>query len=185
MKYASPDDVSAPPANAISVNSSNSNPPQHGFGDLQAGERSALLATARRLSLSPEAEAPGLPLRGRHVAISGADHQSPSALLFERAAASLGARVSHIGPDALVLDDRRTVGAARLLGTLYDAVDCVALQPERAQLLQKLAGVPIYSDLGGNTSPLRELVPALEAESRGSADPMLCLVQAVLLEALG
>lgn len=156
---------------------------------LHASERTALVEVAQRLHRAQVGGGLVQPLKGRHVAISGADHQLPSAQLFERAAVGLGARVSHIGPDAMAFADGRSYTAARLLGSLYDAIDGVALQPARARELQDLAGVPVYSDLGGEASPLRALVPAVaaatpEAGPAAEDDAMLCLVQAVLVETL-
>lgn len=142
----------------------------------------ALVERARRLRESLEAH-PSVPLRGRHVAIAAERHDTPSACLFERAASSLGARVSHIGPDAISLDPRRQDSAARILGTLYDAIDFIPLPPERAESLQTAAGVPIFADLGGERSPLRALLTA-PADSDECEAQMLALMQAVLVQAM-
>ena len=122
-------------------------------------------------------------LRGRHVAIAAESHDTPSACLFERAASSLGARVSHIGPDTLALDDQRQETAARILGNLYDAIDFIPLPPERAESLHSAAGVPIFADLGGDGSPLRSLLSA-SADPVEREEELLALMQAVLVEAM-
>ena len=141
----------------------------------------ALVDQARRLRASL-AERGTAPLRGRHVAIASAGHDTPSARLFERAAASLGARVSHIGPDALALDDQRQETAARILGSLYDAIDFIPLPPERAESLQRAAGVPVFADLGGECSPLRGLLST--ADPAESEAELLSLMQVVLVRAM-
>jgi len=141
-----------------------------------------LVERARRLRESLEAR-PSAPLRGRHVAIAAETHDSPSARLFERAAATLGARVSHIRPDVLALDAPRQEVAARLLGSLYDAIDFIPLAPDRAQSLQHAAGVPIFADLGGDRSPLRALLP-VDAESAEREAQLLALVQVMLVDAM-
>ena len=149
----------------------------------EADPSGALVERASRLRLTL-ADPASAPLKGRHVAIAAAGHDSPSARLFERAAASLGARVSHIGPDALTLDDARQETAARILGSLYDAIDFIPLPAERAESLQRAAGVPVFADLGGERSPLRTLVTA-SADSAESEAELLALVQAVLLQSVG
>lgn len=151
-------------------------------GGLPSAARRVVLEAARRAWRSTQARDGAKPLKGRHLAIAARDHGSPSALLFERAATGLGARVSHIGPEAVHVGDGRDEIAARLLGSLYDAVDCAALPAEAARQLQRIAGVPVFSDLGGDDSPLRALLPALALESPDDPDTLLHLVQAVLLE---
>jgi len=142
----------------------------------------ALVENARRLRASLVAGG-SAPLRGRHVAIAAERHDSPSARMFEQAATSLGARVSHIGAGALAVDGRRQSAAARILGNLYDAIDFIPLPPERAESLQAAAGVPVFADLGGERSPLRALLTATEDAGERDAQ-LLALVQAVLMQAM-
>lgn len=136
---------------------------------------------ARRLhALAAEAGA-GRRLTGRHVAIAGVDHDSPQARLFERAAVELGARVSHLGQTALDLDGAEGgLASARLLGTLYDAIDGLGLDGARAGQMQRLIGVPVFADLGGAACPLRRLLRRPD-----DAEELLVLVQASLVEAIG
>ena len=73
-----------------------------------------------------------------------------------------------------------------MLGSLYDAVDCCALGPERALVLQRLAGVPIFDGLGASGHRIRALLPALDdmdaPDSSSGADKLTRLLQAVLVE---
>ncbi|HEX7637079.1 MAG TPA: hypothetical protein VF457_01680, partial [Burkholderiaceae bacterium] len=101
----------------------------------------------------------------------------------ERAALSLGARVSHIGADAPTLDPQRQETAARILGNLYDAIDFVPLPRDLAESLQRAAGVPVFADLGGEASPLRALLTAPEGSAEREEE-LLSLVQAVLVQAM-
>jgi ornithine carbamoyltransferase len=142
-----------------------------------------LVDRARRLRASLDVDAVP-PLRGRHVAIASEGHDSPSARLFERAASLLGAHVSRIGPDALALEPHRQEAAARILGSLYDAIDFIPLPPERAESLQSVAGVPVFADLGGERSPLLALLSAPADPAEREAE-LLALVQAVLVQAMG
>lgn len=148
---------------------------------LGASERHSLVESARRLQTAAREHGPSLPLKGRHVAIAGGDPGTLSAQLFERAVTRLGARVSRIGSEGLMDGPDRSRHAARMLGSLYDAVDCVSFKPERARELQAMAGIPFFSDLGGDASPLRELLPALASPVD---EAMMCLMQAVLIETM-
>ncbi|HEY9026796.1 MAG TPA: hypothetical protein VIP05_21060 [Burkholderiaceae bacterium] len=143
----------------------------------------ALVERAHRLR-SGLADPALAPLKGRHVAIAAAGHDTASARRFERAATALGARVSHIGPEASVLDDTRLESTARILGSLYDAIDFIPMPPERAEFLQRIAGVPVFADLGGERSPLRALLSPT-ADAAESEAELLALVEAVLLRAVG
>jgi len=125
-----------------------------------------------------------VPSKGRHVAIAAAGHDAPSARRFEQAAISLGARVSYIGREALVLDDARLETTARTLGSLYDAIDFIPMPPERAEFLQRIAGVPVFADPGGEHSSLRAL-PTLAADADESQSELSSLVEAVLVRAVG
>jgi len=142
-----------------------------------------LVERARRLRCGPP-EPTLAPLKGRHVAIAAAGHDTPSARRFEQAAIALGARVSHIGPEALVLDDARLESTARILGSLYDAIDFIPMPPERAEFLQRIAGVPVFADLGGERSPLRALLTPAADPAESEAE-LLALVEAVLVRAVG
>jgi ornithine carbamoyltransferase len=157
-----------------------------GRDGLGVNERHALLESARRLQRTAHEQGNSLILKGRHVAIAGDHQETASAQLFELAAVRLGACVSRIGLDGLLDGRERSRHAARMLGSLYDAVDCVCLMPERAQELQEMAGVPFFSDLGGDASPLRELLQALAGRPAASSadETMMCLMQAVLVETM-
>lgn len=146
-----------------------------------------IVEAACRLRLAAREPGTLVPLRGRHVAIAGDDHDAPSARLFERAAAGLGARVSRIGATALLEGPERAGHAARMLGSLYDAVDVVPFAPKQARELQEVAGVPVFADLGGDGGPLHRLLPAFEQTQPAcgpAEDALLRLVQAVLVETM-
>jgi ornithine carbamoyltransferase len=154
--------------------------------ELQEPDCRALLASARRLRQVARHEKRGLPLKGRHIAVANTPARGTGAELVAAAAEALGARVSRIGAQALCRADDRPA-LARMLGSLYDAVDCSDLDAARALELHELAGVPVFDGLADEDNPLRGLLPQMseEAACDGSAsqeDRLAALVQAVLLE---
>jgi ornithine carbamoyltransferase len=155
---------------------------------LPEGERRALLQTARRLRHAAREGRGDLPVRGRHMAIACDAAGCPESRVLEQAARGLGARVSHIGLHALGgAGDHAAL--ARMLGNLYDAVDCCSLAHARALELQRLAGVPVFDGLGSRGHRVRALLPALDEADEpqapaADADKLTSLLQAVLLETM-
>jgi ornithine carbamoyltransferase len=128
------------------------------------------------------------PLEGRHLAIARAPARDGAPDPVEKAAQRLGVRVSHISPQALdAADDPRSL--ARLLGSLYDAIDCEHLSAERARQLPGLAGIPVFDGLAAAGRPLAGLAKVLAGHDAAVAPPgdledMACLVQAALVETM-
>ena len=113
--------------------------------------------------------------------------ESRSARLVEEAAGSLGARVSHIDQLALGTGHVRAT-MAKLLGTLYDAVDCNGLPAESALTLESLVGLPTFRGLGDEDHPIRQLLHALrmpgDTEDASDREQVLRLIQAVLVDCI-
>ena len=153
---------------------------------LSEGDRRALLAAARRLRQVARHQARAQPLKGRHIAVANTPAHHAGAELVAAAAEALGARVSRIGAQALCRADDRPA-LARMLGSLYDAVDCGDLDAARALELHELAGVPVFDGLADEDNPLHGLLPQMTDETTSDAgatqdDRLAALVQAVLLE---
>lgn len=147
-----------------------------------APDRGALLDSARRLR---QAALDGLayrPLQGRNLGLLGRDSASAEARLFTAAAQELGARVVWL-PTSPWADDVVARDTARLMGRLYDAVECQGLAATEVAWLGQHAGVPVFDGLAGPAHPSAALAEGLEG---GSADPLnrRCVLQAVLLGAL-
>jgi ornithine carbamoyltransferase len=77
---------------------------------------------------------------------------------LHRAAVDLGARVAEVlfaEPDGSTPHD---VGAlARILGRMYDAIDCGSLAASTVERIELEAGVPVYAGLGQDDRPARAL----------------------------
>lgn len=169
---------------------------------LLAGKVLAVFAAARRLRTDARAGTVGQPLRGKNVALLLDTPPGEETSALRRAAQALGARVAEVRfaePAASAAesgrDDIRTL--ARMLGRMYDAVDCGTLGPAAVRQIQQEAGVPVYAGLGGDDHPARLLADLMtRTEHRSSrASPRLfdealrsenhrCVMQMVLLDTI-
>lgn len=158
--------------------------PERGPPAAVAADPQALLACARRLQQS-ELGPHGLPrlLQGRHVALLCADgaFDTPAALLFLLAATGLGAQVARLKP---AVDARSAHSLGRMLGRLYDAVECQGMQPELVQALAQAAAVPVFDGLAAPEHRSAALAASLQGAGT-DADKRRWLLQASLVEALG
>lgn len=139
-----------------------------------------LLELAGRLKRSATAGAEAaMPLAGKNVAVV-CDRAAGLASPFARAAAGLGARVAHVRPLRAGSDDGPR--AARLLGRLYDAIDCEGLDESAVREIDRESGVPVFSGLSADDHPARVLAVLLALESR-SGRPLSSLCVAFIGDA--
>lgn len=120
-------------------------------GRLASADHALLLAQARTLQRDAEAAHVRPLLRGKNVGLLCADASVARALLFVQAASELGAHVAHIG---MSLSERSSAlevaHTARLLGRLYDAVECHGLPGALVQRMADAAGITVYDALGSS-----------------------------------
>lgn len=117
-----------------------------------------VLDTARRLRLAAREGQAGAPLRGRNIALLNDAAPDDGADGLRSAALGLGAQVSHLRPsDSRLLTDNPDPATVRLLGRLYDAIDCEAMPPALVADVAREAGVPVFNGLGGSCHPTRVL----------------------------
>jgi ornithine carbamoyltransferase len=145
-----------------------------------------LLASARDLQRAGESAAMAALLRGRNLGLVCEKDDSEQAHLFRHAAAALGARVTHIRPSVSELDGAGEEGlrlTARILGRLYDALECQGLSPALVRRLERDAGVPVFDALaspGHPTAPLADMLAGVESiETK-----RLLIIEAALLFSL-
>jgi ornithine carbamoyltransferase len=101
-----------------------------------------------------------------------------------RAASELGAHVSRIRPSLSELSTPGEVQhAARLLGRLYDAVECLGMEPALVRQVGDGAGVPVYDGLASARHPTARIAGLLGGDA-SEADNRRFVVQAVLLGSL-
>ena len=154
-----------------------------------ASEARALIDQARSLRIASESAAgliaAGGLLRDKNLGLLCERADSVDAELFRRAATALGARIAHIHPALSAsspLSQVRTTG--RLLGRLYDAVECQGLDPALVATLRDAAGVPVYDGIATPGHPSVRLVDQVSA-GIGAAEGRCLVLQAVLLNTIG
>lgn len=115
-------------------------------------------------------------LKGKKLGLLCEDPQAEDALLFRHAADGLGAHVAHIRPSLCRLGSKEEVlHTARMLGRLYDAVECQGMAPGLVRQVGLCADLPVFDHLAGEAETLHD----------GSASDLRCfLLQALLLQAL-
>ncbi|MGZ8260581.1 MAG: ornithine carbamoyltransferase [Caldimonas sp.] len=151
---------------------------------LSADDSDVLLGNARLLKSATEPRQTGTLLRGKKLALLSDSEDAAEAALFRSAASELGAHVSHIRPQLSDLsrpDDLQHT--ARLLGRLYDAIECQGLAPALVEVVGREAGVPVYDGLATERHPTAHLAGML-----GDDEPLerlrTLVLQTVLLSTL-
>ena len=119
----------------------------------------ALFSAARRLQEAARAGTVGKPLHGKNLALLLGRSPSAETSALHRAAQELGARVAEVkfveSSGTKSRDDVREL--ARILGRMYDAIDCGMLAPATVRQIEQEAGVPVYEGLAMDDHPARVL----------------------------
>ena len=146
-------------------------------------ELQALLARAK--ALQRESSQHSRPLLGKRLGLMSAAPESEDAHLFRQAAHELGAHVALIPAPTEHLEGQADPlpGVGRLLGRLYDAVECQGLSDDMVRALADVARIPIYAGLAGHGHAIFKL-----AQGWKTPAPLIYrrrwLVQAALLTAM-
>ena len=141
---------------------------------LQLAARAGVLQAAlrgRKFGLMCEVE-----VNGGHESASGSD-----AAMFFRAAIELGAHVALIRPSLTEMSTPQEVQhTARMLGRLYDAVECQGMAPDLVHQMGIDAGVPVFEGVASPHHPTAKLDALLDGDS-SALDKRRFVLQAVLL----
>ena len=144
----------------------------------------AVLACGRALQRDANSGATRALLRGRKIGLLGDTAHADEAELFCRAASGLGAQVAHIrtslSEQSTLLEIRRT---ARMLGLLYDAIECQGMATDLVRLIGLEAGVPVFDALASPRHPSARLGLLIDGAPAGG-DHRCYVLQAVLLGSL-
>ena len=150
---------------------------------LSGEEEGAILANARLLRDAARAGQAHSLLRDKFIGLLAQDNDDEEAELFKSAALALGARVAHIRPSLTERSDPRVVReTARMLGRLYDAIECHGQPPALVARLREEAAVPVFEELSSPTRLTGALAERLGAGT--GIDGRRFVVQVVLLSTL-
>jgi ornithine carbamoyltransferase len=154
---------------------------------LDAANVGPLLAMAQELRSMQEGGTMSGLLKGVNIAlVCDQPGAAEDAFVFEHAATRLGARVARIRSSDAGLAATADIGAtARLLGRLYDAVECQGVDAQVIAQLTTHSGIVVYDAIGSATHPLFLRLHALMHDAH--ADDHGCreaVIQAILLSTL-
>ena len=154
------------------------------FDHMSPRDVTDVLASARGLQRAAEAGNTQALLRGKKLGLLCEVDDGGDAALFRRAAVELGAHVAHIRPSLSGLTTPQEVQhTARMLGRLYDAVECQGMDSALVQRVSKDAGVPVYDGIASQDHPTAKLAELLDSDS-SAADKRRFVLQAVLLNTI-
>jgi len=152
------------------------------FAAMTAADANALVAAAAALQNAADGGMTHRALHGKDLALLC--NAGDAAELFRRAASTLGARVAQLPPSLTELSTPEQVQhTARMLGRLYDGIECVGMSADLVLRIGAAAGVPVFEGLSCRNHPSAQLASRLNP--RRSIDDNRCaLMQAVLIAAL-
>jgi len=149
-----------------------------------SAEERLLLEQARNLQRVASAGRVQPLLRGKNLGLMCADDQQPGAARFRLAAGELGAHVAHIGLGLSAQSDAQEIAhTARVLGRLYDAVECQGADAELVQHLARTSGISFFDGLASkDPRPLR--IARLLGSEADLESNLRYALQAVLLHSI-
>ena len=147
-------------------------------------EVTALLANARSLQHAARAGKTQPLLRGKKLGLLCDADKDADAALFRSAAVELGAHVAHIRPSLSERSSAQEVEhTARVLGRLYDAIECQGMEAGLVAQVGSEAGVPVYDGIASARHPTARLAEQLDRDAPTEENRRFVL-QAVLLSTI-
>jgi len=154
------------------------------FEQLSTRDEALLLTFARRLRRFADARQEQSLLRGKNLGLLCDLGDSEPASRFRRAATDLGARVALIHPDlSPASSDVDIAETGRMLGRLYDGIECLGIDASVVKRLGAAAKVPVYDGISAGDHPTAKLAARLGAEDVVEQCHRF-VIQAVLLSTL-
>ncbi|MDP9898702.1 ornithine carbamoyltransferase [Variovorax ginsengisoli] len=151
---------------------------------LSPSEVTHLLSRARLLQHATRDGNTPLPLRGKNLGLLCETQPDEAQALFRSAAEELGARVAitHSGL-SLASTAQEVQNTARMLGRLYEAVECQGLAPTLVECIGLHAGIPVFDGAAMKDHLIDHLAQLLD-DSTSLEDNRRFVLQALLLEAI-
>ncbi|QNK67261.1 ornithine carbamoyltransferase [Variovorax sp. PAMC26660] len=145
----------------------------------------SLLCRARILQRAALAGAMPRLLRGKNLGLLCETRSDEAQALFRSAAEELGAHVATM-PSSLSLESapQEVQHTARMLGRLYEAVECQGLDSALVRQIGQHAGIPVFDGVAMEGHPAVQLAELL-GDKTLPADNRRFMVQAMLLESIG
>ena len=154
------------------------------FDQLSPRDVTAVLTNARTLQRASKAAEIQPLLRGKNLGLLCETDDGGDAALFRRAAVELGAHVAHVRPRLSELSTPQEVQhTARMLGRLYDAVECQGIARSVVRQVCNDAGVPVYHGIASQHHPTAKLADLLGSDTP-PVDNRRFVLQAVLLSTI-
>jgi len=154
------------------------------WAELSPVDSETLLDTALRLRQAAQSGRARALLRGKNLGLLCADDTQPQAILFRRAASQLGAHVSHVTLSRAAYGTSDELDqAARVLGRLYDAVECQDIDADLVGRIALNADIVVFDRLASPDHPTAALAARMDASS-SALDNRCFMLQAVLLETM-
>ncbi len=108
------------------------------------------------------------PLLGRNLALLRTSPPGSGISVLHRAALDLGARVAVLRfADAGVPPQGELRALSRMLGRMYDAIDCGTMASTVVRQIERDAGVPVYDGLDRDDHPVRVLADLMTLYEHG------------------
>lgn len=143
-----------------------------------------LLSRARSLQHTALNGPAPLLLSGRNLGLLCEAPPGEAQARFRRAAEELGARVAVMRSGLSLRSTAQEVqDMARVLGRLYDALECHGLDTTLVARIGQHAGIPVFDGAATDDHPVHQLADLL-GDSSSQADKRRFLLQALLLEAI-
>lgn len=150
---------------------------------MTATELLALLSSAKALQHAAASGHGRILLRGKNIGLLSEEPEEVATTRFIAAAQGLGAQVALIRPShAGLLQPASTMATTRMLGRLYDAIECQDLRPDLLEQLRQHGGVPVLDSQAGLAACPPEWSEELQIGSQTELERLL--VQALLMRAL-
>ena len=151
---------------------------------LSTRDAGLLLTYAQTLQRFAQSGQKQLLLRGKNLGLLCESDENEEAQRFRRAATDLGARVAHVRPELSASSSRADIAdTGRMLGRLYDGIECLGLEATVVKRLSAATNVPVYDGIASRHHPTARLTEQFVA-AHPFDEVHRFMVQAVLLSTL-
>ena len=136
--------------------------------DFTPQEIEYLLDLSAELKQAKKAGSERMRLKGRNIALIFEKTSTRTRCAFETAAFDQGAHVTYLGPTGSQMGAKESLkDTARVLGRMYDGIEYRGFEQQRAEILARCAGVPVWNGLTDEFHPTQVLADLLTVREHG------------------